>query len=51
MTPEQFSQLLQAISHDSIWKIVLGAVLALTGGFLAKLWDEWRARRLRHRAG
>ena len=50
MSPEQFAQLLQAISNDSIWKIVLGAVLAVAGGFLAKLWDEWRARLIRRNA-
>jgi hypothetical protein len=31
------------------WKILLGAALALVGGFLAKIWDEWRAKHLRRR--
>ena len=50
MTPEQFAQLLHAASNDSVWKILLGAILALAGGFLAKLWDEWRTARNRRRA-
>jgi hypothetical protein len=49
MTPEQFAELLHAVSTDSTWKIVLGAILALAGGFLAKIWDEWRTNQNRRR--
>jgi hypothetical protein len=50
MSPEQFAALLQAVTSDTTWKIVLGGALALIGGFLAKVWDEWRAIRTRRRA-
>ena len=50
MSPEQFTALLQAVNHDSTWKILLGAVLALAGGFIAKIYEEWRNIRTRRRA-
>jgi hypothetical protein len=28
-----------------LWGVLLGGVLTLTGGFGAKIWDEWRQRR------
>lgn len=49
MTPEQLAQVLKTVSIDSTWKIVLGAILALAGGFLAKIYDEYRNRAIRRR--
>jgi hypothetical protein len=49
MTPEQFSELLRAASGQSVWHIIIGAVLALAGGFLATVWQEWRNQRARRR--
>jgi hypothetical protein len=49
MTPEQFAEVLRATNTDSLWKIILGGALALVGGFLAKLWDEYRTTAVRRR--
>src|SRR5437016_5899439 len=50
MTPEQLDAIIQAINSDSVRKILLGAVLALAGGFFAKIWDEWRTERKKRHA-